>query len=454
MQKAYLLLLFVFNFSITQSWGTDINFSDANFKNALINNNVAEISGNGSTRTDVDTNNDGEIQESEAATVLRLFINQKNITSLDGIQYFTNLTFLSCSNNRFTDLDFSQNLALETVLCNNNFNSTNSPLTTNFTQNTNLKRLSFSNTKLATLDLTQNILLEELSCDNSSLMSLDTSKNTNLIRLIAQANNLSNLDLTKNVKLTYLNCADNNFAIDVTQNINLEFLFCNNMGLINLDLTNNTKLKWLACPYNNLTSLDVTQNVNLENLSCGENQLSSLDVTQNTKLDILSFWVNNLTTIDISQNPDLEELSGRDNNLNNLNLTQNLNLASLNINNNPDLACVQVNDVDAANNNSEWKKDETTTYSLNCATLSSNEIGNTPEFTIYPKPTKDLLYISGEENIKSIQIYDINSRVLKSYYFTENQNITKVNLQFLDNGVYFLETKTDKGLSLEKIIKH
>ena len=69
-----------------------INIPDANFKARLI-------------ATGVDTNNDGEIQQSEALSVTDLYLDSSNISSLEGLQNFSNVTALRCDNNPLIELN-------------------------------------------------------------------------------------------------------------------------------------------------------------------------------------------------------------------------------------------------------------------------------------------------------------------------------------------------------------
>ena len=75
MRQFYTLLFFL---TCTFLNAQIVNIPDPNFKNALIDEGV-------------DTNNDGEIQVSEAEAVLNLNVNDRNISSLEGIQSFINL---------------------------------------------------------------------------------------------------------------------------------------------------------------------------------------------------------------------------------------------------------------------------------------------------------------------------------------------------------------------------
>ena len=83
-----------------------IFFADENFKAYCVEN--------------FDANGDGKITLEEAQAVTAIDCSGKNITSLVGIEYFSNLKTLNCSNNTFlTTLDISGNTSLTTLNCNN-----------------------------------------------------------------------------------------------------------------------------------------------------------------------------------------------------------------------------------------------------------------------------------------------------------------------------------------------
>lgn len=104
MKKLYFLLLFLcISFA---SIGQIINIPDANFKNTLVNTNCAYLQDQPAS-TDVDSNNDGEIEISEAAAVVGLNIENRSIANVDGMAYFVNLYNLSCGNNQLTSIDIS-----------------------------------------------------------------------------------------------------------------------------------------------------------------------------------------------------------------------------------------------------------------------------------------------------------------------------------------------------------
>lgn len=72
-------------------------------------------------------------------------------------------------------------------------------------------------------------------------------------------------------------------------------------------------------------------------------------------------------------------------------------------------------------------------------------------FKVYPNPTKGLLYIRPAlETIEDIEIYDITGRMIER--FSADQN--PIDISRLTNSVYFLKIISERGSSIEKIIKN
>lgn len=67
-----------------------------------------------------DKNGDGDISSSEAKKVKTIDVSGMGIESLEGIEKFTKLTLLNCSNNVITSLDLSANKSLATLYCHDN----------------------------------------------------------------------------------------------------------------------------------------------------------------------------------------------------------------------------------------------------------------------------------------------------------------------------------------------
>lgn len=120
MKKYYFFGIFLFFYGFAK--GQIINFPDINFKNKLLSssptNEIAQDITNNSFA--IDSNNNGEIEESEALMVYSLNVSNSNISSLQGLEYFTNLYFLYCYNNLLSDINLSNNINLVFINCNNN----------------------------------------------------------------------------------------------------------------------------------------------------------------------------------------------------------------------------------------------------------------------------------------------------------------------------------------------
>ena len=104
--------------------------------------------------------------------------------------------------------------------------------------------------------------------------------------------------------------------------------------------------------YNPLSSIDLSQNVQLRQLYCSSNDLTQLDLSNNINLGVLYCSFNSLTSLDLTENKLLGELICGSNQLTSLNIKNDFNFifATLETTDNPDLACIEVDDVTFANN--------------------------------------------------------------------------------------------------------
>ena len=205
-----------------QSAGVTIdntNFPDANFRTVV---------------KKFDTNQDSSLSDTEIAAVKKINCSNKGITNLKGIEYFTSLNILWCTDNQLTALDVSENTALTKLNC--CFNKLTS---LDVSKNTALTILECNANRLTSLDVSKNTALTELNCSINKLTALDVSKNTALISLSCVCNQLTSLDVSKNTALTKLNCSINKLtALDVSKNMALTELYCNDNQLTSLDLSN------------------------------------------------------------------------------------------------------------------------------------------------------------------------------------------------------------------------
>ncbi|MEP5595737.1 MAG: hypothetical protein ABJP52_17065, partial [Flavobacteriaceae bacterium] len=171
------------------------------------------------------------------------------------------------------------------------------------------------------------------------------------------------------VNIKGLDCSLNALtSLDVSANTALTSLDCGRNPLTSLDVSANTALTNLSCNFNGLTSLDVSANTALTGLTCSDNSLTSLDVSANTYLSYLSCQNNALTSLDVS-NTSLIHLMCSNNALTSLNATTYNNFLTFSAENNPNLSCIQVHDVNLVHPIGYLAKDTTAIFSTDCSPI-------------------------------------------------------------------------------------
>ena len=161
-----------------------------------------------------DKDGDKEVSYAEAENVESMDFSTNDISSIKGIEYFTNLIKLSCKGS----IDTSS------------------------------------------------------GGGKGKLTSIDVSAHTKLNELICEANQLTSIDVSQNIALLSLNCGHNILtSIDVSNNKQLKWFNCEANQLTSIDLSNNTLLSSLSCAGNQLTELDVRRNLYLDKLDCTNN---------------------------------------------------------------------------------------------------------------------------------------------------------------------------------------
>ena len=217
-----------------------------------------------------DANHDNRFSPSEITAAKSIqcdnLFGGQPIKSLKGIEYFTEISELSCVYNNLTEIDLSHNTKLEYLNCHHN--------------------------KLKELDVSGLPLLETFYCGQNKLQSIDVSKNKQLKDFSCTENPLNTLDVSQNTELEKLACVGNN--------------------LTELDVSKNKNHKRLWCYQNKLSSLNLENQTELELLGCRENPLNVLSISANTKLKKLYVNKTNLTSLDATNNTALEEFNGKD----------------------------------------------------------------------------------------------------------------------------------------------
>ncbi len=324
---------------------------------------------------------DNFVLTSNINSVTDLDVTWKNISDLTGIEGFSSLTFLNVGFNQLTSLDLNQNTSLQHLFCEVN--------------------------QLTDLNVSQNSFLIDLYCRGNQLTNVDLTHNTILQSLKIPSNQLQNMDLSNNILLRHLDVGNNELTdLNLNGNTGLREFFCQENNLAHLDVSNNTQIYHMVCGSNQLTELDLSHNINLIFFSCENNApLSNLNVKNGNNTNVLNF----VTT------------------------------------DNPELACIQVDNAEWSEEN--WTNvDSWTNFSENCM-MSNTEIELT-QFQLYPNPAHGI--INFPEPVWEISIYDLSGRLIKS----QPKLTDKLDISFLPAGNYIIKgtTKTGNKFS-EKIIK-
>ena len=229
--------------------------------------------------SEFDENGDGQISMFEAELIYGIDVRTDNIHSLEGVEHFKNLEWLTAGGTN-TEND-KRNGQLRKV---------------DLSANSHLRSIELSINNIEKLKLPRNASrLESLYCWLNRIDTLDVSSCPNLKTIYCWMNQLTGLDVSHNPELEDLRCAQNDFYEN------------------GLDVSSNPKLRYLWCNDDELTSIDISHNPLLEEFGCYDNDISSVDLSPNLKLRIVHCENTLISHLNVSMLPDLEELSCGDN---------------------------------------------------------------------------------------------------------------------------------------------
>ena len=287
-----------------------IEFPDMNLKRYLLNN--------------YDLDEDGGINEEEAANITMVSCPNKQIADLTGLEKCKNITTINCSGNYINEIRLPGLTKLSSLICYGNpievldLSNCSALKVLNMQNNTDnaivgdeLKLSYYDQSESLTIDVTNTIINRIYVCRSNTLAYLDVSKNTHLTQLSAYVNpNLTSIDVSKLVQLEVLDLGDCSFTnLDVSQNILLTKLFVTNNKLSTLNVSQNKQLQVLKCNGNQISNLKILNNTLLETLDVRDNQLSAINVRNNTALKDLRISNNtDISLLDLKSNTVLETL--------------------------------------------------------------------------------------------------------------------------------------------------
>lgn len=285
--KHLIVALFLIQLSNIYSQET-IPIPDVGFEEALIDLNL-------------DSNGlNGNILRSDAEAIINLNINNpennKNlpnvfsvIKSLSGIEYFSNLKRLDCSNNKIQSLNLAKNKNLTFLNC-----SYNELKELNVRENSLLTALSCDNNQLETLMLGEHVVLKDLFCNTNRLQELD----------ISNCKSLENLDASDNIlrfitvnKFAYTKNKDAWYKDEITSYASEEDMA--NTTKINMDKTNEEKKKSTIDTYEQNFQKKVVAEYekNILNKKHLQTEQSKLIDKYNLNGEVLKIWIEKFGTL-------------------------------------------------------------------------------------------------------------------------------------------------------------
>jgi hypothetical protein len=85
------------------------------------------------------------------------------------------------------------------------------------------------------------------------------------------------------------------------------------------------------------------------------------------------------------------------------------------------------------------------------ANLSKSVFTKDESIDLLPNPTRDKATVSALNALKSIEIYDVQGRLLQT--IIEHSKTKTIDLSSYSRGIYWIKINTEKGSAVEKLIK-
>ena len=425
-----------------------ITIPDANFRALLLSSTSSNTIARNSIgwAIAIDTNNDGQIQLSEALNIAQINVSSNpynttnDIHDLSGIENFTNLKVLNCSGNQISSINIATFTQLEEINASYNLITSFS-----FSGITTLKKLNFDHNSLTTLNTDNLINLTELFVYDNDLTSISFNNNPLLQNLRIEYNSLTSLNLSVLPSLTWASCESNNLmSLNLSGLTALRSIRFESNQINSIDLSNLTALEYLTCSNNPLNAINVNGLVNLSNLDVSNTPVTTIDCSQSGVNVLFAQNCPNLQTINVRNgvysysDPDLLFYAFR-------------------IENNPQLLSI-------CTDNGEQNQLAFTNYNTSGSVIVYNGANcdipvmvnmgvldfDKSILKIYPNPTSDIvnIVISNNEPILRTMVNNVLGQTIMAF-----ENNTVIDISSLTNGTYFITIETALGKETQKIIK-
>lgn len=242
-------------------------------------------------------------EENEGVTRLELGTNAA-VASVKGVELLPHVTYFALMNSAITEADFSQNIALGTLIL-----STNASLAAvDISGCENLNKAQLNSNALAEITLpVQAPNLEIFTCYDNELTALNLEAFTSLKTVNCNTNQIASLavasDNIETIKADYNNLES--FAISNAAKLT-QLSIRENEPLATLSVTNCTALKQLYADNGSLTSVNLEGCKNLNTLWLYGNQLESINLTNLNGANVCTLgevmlYYNKLTSLDFSK---------------------------------------------------------------------------------------------------------------------------------------------------------
>ncbi|WP_294354696.1 leucine-rich repeat domain-containing protein [uncultured Clostridium sp.] len=440
--------LYTFNFTSPVILGTvSTNFNGRVIKNVTFNGNIVTLKNEAikdAAYTALVKNSTDSITDNELATISNLNLDNKNITSIEDLKYFTGLSTLSLSSNNIEDISPLANLInLTNLTLKDNKISDLTPLK----NLTNLTSLNLYGNNISNIDSLSNLKkLSILSLSNNNVESLVAlSSLTNLTYINLYNNAVSNLTPLNNLtKLTSLNLSEQDIVLP--SEISTKDVLIKN-PLINVDST----------PIKNITNIN-----NSGIFDSSENTAKWLNIRTSgkyafnfeTKISVSSLEVTFSGRVSKDINYNYNEVKIEDNTLKNAFLTAlnktsddiltsndlasltKLNLDNLNISSLKGLEyCTGLVELSASNNNISDLSPLKNLSKLNILTLKNNNISDLSDLSNLTKLTflnlsnNNINDVTSLENLSKLTTLSLsNNKIKDASPLASLINLTYLNL--------------------------
>ena len=264
--------------------------------------------------------------------------NNNKLTSLNGLQYFQNITSLKLFGNQNLagNIDFTKCKQLTGQILVDNCQAVKSINVTGL----DIKQLAArslngleqvtikGNNKLSSVTLDHNRELKSVDVSNLPVLEKLETYYSGKVTTINTSNspNLKEINATSNNSLTNIGGIEDNILLEVfkapfTKLKKLDFTHYTKLKEVNIVSSSVEEIKGLADAGANLTTLQLAQT-----------HISSLDVSQNPNLTSIDLYaVHELTALDVTHNPKLTSLRAPFTSITELKLTNNPELVTLKV---------------------------------------------------------------------------------------------------------------------------